>query len=255
MYVPNASKLMEYALKKVKLDIASTDSSTASFNYLQLANALMQNGFFDEAMTYINKSLDYNPENPFGYVKVFVLYAKTHDLQETKELLLPIFNKDTTRIDILVQLANVYYAMKDYEAAYLYFKKFIEMRDARQMDVFKNMDLAVAIVLFKMGFPEKSEAFVKSFKDFADHDATIYKQINLAMYYFHQNDVAQGFAHMRLFLKEDNYQYWVLLLAREPAVERVKDLPEFKEIMQKIEAKFWKKHDEIKESLEEKGLL
>ena len=74
-------------------------------------------------------------------------------------------------------------------------------------------------------------------------------------YYTYKGDVNQAMEHLRLFSKEDNYQYWVLLLETDPSVDLIKNLPEFKETMNDIETKFWNNHDRIKISLEEKGLL
>ena len=59
--IPNMDKYLEYALKGVQLNIAS-DSVSQSYTYLQLSNALVSSGFIDEALKYINMSLDYNAE-------------------------------------------------------------------------------------------------------------------------------------------------------------------------------------------------
>ena len=64
--IPNTGKYLEYALKGIQLDIAANDSITQSFTYLHLSNALVQAGFVEEALTYINKSLDYNPKNYYS---------------------------------------------------------------------------------------------------------------------------------------------------------------------------------------------
>jgi hypothetical protein len=41
----------------------------------------------------------------------------------------------------------------------------------------------------------------------------------------------------------------------DPLMDTVRDLPEFKKILSELESKFWKNHEQIKESLENKGLL
>jgi hypothetical protein len=38
-------------------------------------------------------------------------------------------------------------------------------------------------------------------------------------------------------------------------MDNIKDLPEFKRPMKAIDQKFWKYHERIKSSLEEKGLI
>lgn len=255
IHAPNTAKYLEYALMKVKVDIASTDSATASYNYLQLSNALLQTGFFDEAMKYMNKTLEYNPKNPFGYVKIFIRYAKTKDLEQTKDLLIEELNKDTTRFDVIQQIGTICYAMRDYQQAWRYYQKSVAIREAKHLDLFRHENLNIAYVLAKIGLTEKSEEYLKNFKDYADNDRSIYKQLHLTAYYAYLGDTKQAIEHMKLFSKEDNYQYWVLLFARDPAIDSIKRLPEFKNAMRSIETKFWNKNKVIGVSLKEKGLL
>ena len=66
--IPNTEKYLTYALKGIQLDIAAYDSITKSYIYLNLSNAFIQNGFVEEATTYINRSLDYNTENYYKKV-------------------------------------------------------------------------------------------------------------------------------------------------------------------------------------------
>ena len=108
-YLPNTSKYLEYALKGLKLDVVTTDSVTKSYLYLVLSNAFVQTGFVDESIEYINKSLDYDPNNYFSpYLKAYILAAKDKDLPRTAELLKKEWNKDTTRMDILQEIGKVY---------------------------------------------------------------------------------------------------------------------------------------------------
>jgi hypothetical protein len=75
------------------------------------------------------------------------------------------------------------------------------------------------------------------------------------MYYAYLKDSKKTLDHLKLFSKVDNYQYWILLLERDPLVKPFRNLPEFKTVLHTIKTKFWDKHKEIKVSLEEKGLL
>ena len=256
LYTPNSSKYLEYALLGLKLDATANDSSTTSYTYLHLSNALIQTGFVDEALTYIDKSLQYNSKNPFsGYLKAYILYAKNKDVKQTRQLLMEELKKDTTRIDVLMQVGQICYQMHDDVSAYRYFKQLIERREKYKLDLFTNENLKIGIVFAKMGHIEKSKELIASFKDYADHDPSIYKDMQLAMYYSYTRDAEKAIGHMKMFSKKDNYQYWVLLFGDDPTIEPIKDLPEFKNIMRDLETKFWANHKKIKASLEEKGLL
>jgi tetratricopeptide (TPR) repeat protein len=84
-HIPNTSRYLEYALMGVRLDVAAQDSVNVSYNYLRLGNALMMTGFIDEALTYVDKSLEYNPKNPFsGYLRAYVVFAKDRDMAKLR---------------------------------------------------------------------------------------------------------------------------------------------------------------------------
>jgi tetratricopeptide (TPR) repeat protein len=165
------------------------------------------------------------------------------------------FAKDTSRIDIVQELGRLCYSMRDYKASYVYYKKFVDMRERQHMELFKNMDLNISIVYEKMGFKEKSEELLRTYKQFADEDKSIYKPLYEAMYYARLNDKQKAIENLKLFAQRDNFQYWILLLDTEPLVDGIKNDPEYKAVMKEIESKFWARKEKIREHLEEEGLL
>lgn len=119
--IPNTAKYLEYALRGIQINIAADDSIAKSYTYLHLSNALIQAGFTEKAMTYINKSLEYKPDNEYGPVlKAFILYASNRDIDRTRQLLLNEWNQDTTRLDILQEIAKIYFYQEDYDSAFRY---------------------------------------------------------------------------------------------------------------------------------------
>jgi TolB-like protein/AraC-like DNA-binding protein len=256
IYVPNPAKYLEYALRGVELELPANDSVTLSFKYFHLSNALMQAGFVDESITYMDKSLAYNPKSYFsGYIGALFRYFKTNDLNQTKELLIKELNKDTSRVDILHEVARICYTMRDYETSFRYCKRLIELKEIQHLDIYKEGNLMIAIVLGETGHKKESEEYAKEFKDFADNDLSIYKHLYLATYYSHIGDAQKAIEHLKLFSKEENYVFWILQLKNDPVIDPIKDLPEFKKVMHNIETKFWRKNKEIRVTLEEKGLL
>ena len=256
-YVPNTQKYLEYALKGTQLDIAANDSITASYIYLHISNAFIQTGFTKEAEKNINKSLDYNPENLFSnYVKAFILFAKNNDLQKTQDLLIKEFQKDTTRLDLMQEIGKVYYYMRDYKNSYTYYNKFITIRETQKLGIYRHENSKMGYVYSKMGEKAKSEELFNSYFEYATNDTSIYKNLSLAVYYAYKNDKKSAIDHLRLFTKEDNFQYWVLLfLKSEPLIYNIKDLPEFKKLYKTLESNFWENHKILRKSLEEKDLL
>lgn len=255
IYVPNPGKYVEYALKGVKLLVPSADSATVSFKYFHLGNAMMQAGFVDEGIKYMDRSLAYNPESYFaGYVSILFHYAKHKDLKRSREEITKKLDKDTTRIDIVREVARICYTMRDYESAYRYYKKLLSLREAYHMEIYQEDFLDIGIVFSKVGQNEKAEEYIKEFKDFADQNNTIYKHAYLSMYYTYRKDYEEALEHLALFSKEDNYIYWILLIKDDPLADHVKELPAFEKVMGDIETKFWNTNKKIKAKLAEEGL-
>ena len=253
---PNTEKYLEYALKGIQLNEAANDSVMNSYIYLHLSNSLIQTGFVDEALMYADKSLEYFPGNAYtNYAKAYMLYAKNHDLDETSSLLVREWKKDTTRLDILQEVAKVYYYKRDYDSAYFYYQKFINQREAAHLNIYVHQNATIGVVFEKRGYKEEAKAFFDEYLEFVQQDESIYKNIMLSVYYAYHNDFDKSIKYLELFSEEDNYQYWLVLFSDDPMTEKIRDLPEHKRLMKKIESKFWKNHERIRASLEDKGLL
>ena len=256
-YVPNTEKYLEYALKGTRLDIASNDSITASFIYLHLSNAFIQSGFVEEAEAYVNKSLSYEPENLYSeYVKAYILYAKNQNLNQTKELLLETLSKDSTRLDVMQEVAKIHYFMQDYEGAYKYYKKFTGIKEALNLDIYPVENAKIAMVMRKMGMQAEAEKYMQQFSDYTTNDESIYRDLNMAMISAFNGDTESAIEQLRKFSEKENYHYWTLLFFEmDPVMEEIKDLPAFQEIMDDIEIEFWDRHEEIKVRLKEMNLI
>ena len=256
-YIPNTAKYLEYALKGIQLDIAANDSITKSYIYLNLSNALIQNGFTDEAKEYIDKSLSYNPDNYFGpYVKAYILYARDRDLEQTKQSLIRELHKDTTRLDILQEVAKLHYYQEDYNTAFLYYEKFVEARIKYEMDIYSHEDIKIGLVYEKMGLNEQASEFFDSYAAYCEKDESIYKSVSVAALYTHEGKMDEAIEQLKVFATKSNYQYWILLfMDTDPAFKPLKNHPEFNEIMQNIKDRFWENQAKLRKSLEEQGLI
>ncbi|MEQ9100725.1 MAG: helix-turn-helix domain-containing protein [Imperialibacter sp.] len=252
---PDTGKYLEYALMKARVDVAA-DSSTQSYNYLQISNALVQAGFVDEALFYIDKSIAYEPGNTIArMVKVFTQLAKTRSFAKAKDFLLKELENDPNNIMFLQELGNTCFVLMDYENSYRYYKKFVTLKDSLHLDLYAHANLKIGAVYEKMGFNEEAGQFISRYKQYADNDPTIYMHVNQAAYFAYLKDWPKVIEEMTLFSKQDNFYIWVLMLDMDPMFEPIKDRPEFQKAFGEVRAKFWKDHEEIKAHLEEKGLL
>jgi len=256
-YLPNTAKYLTYALKGIQLDIAANDSVTKSYIYLNLSNALIQNGFIKEANEYIDKSLDYDSNNYFApYVKAYILYARDIDIEQTKKALIKELQKDSTRLDILQEVAKLYFYQEDYDTAFLYYEKFVEARIKFDLDIYYSEDIKIGLVYEKMGLDEQAAEFFASYADYCEKDESIYKSVSIAALYTYEGKMDEAIEQLKIFTSKSDYQYWLLLFMKtDPVFKPLKSHPEFNGVMQKIEDRFWENQTKLKSSLEEKGLL
>ncbi|WP_117879580.1 helix-turn-helix domain-containing protein [Aureibaculum luteum] len=256
-YIPNTAKYLTYALKGIRLDIATNDSIIQSFTYLHLSNAFIQNGFIKEANTYIDKSLGYNPDNYYvPYIKAFILYAKNKDIEQTKASLIDVLQKDSTRLDILQEVAKLHYYQEDYDTAFLYYEKFVETRKKHGIDIYPQEDVKIALVYKKKGLDTEAAELFNSYVRYCEKDQSIYKSASMAVKYAYEGKNDKAIEQLKVFATQDNFQYWLLLFMEiDPLITPLKSHPEFDEVIKKISDGFWENHTQLKKSLEAKGLI
>ena len=256
-FIPNTGKYLEYALKGIKLDIATNDSIGKSYIYLNLSNALAQTGFTDEALNYINQCIAFYPENPYAaYLKAYIEYAKNRDIKATLRTVKQELQKDTTRLDILQEVAKLYYFQKEYDSAYYYYKQFDDLRETRGLSIYPQEDIKIGYVYKQLGFEAAAARRFASYSTYCEQDQSIYKDASLAVKFAYEGDLDLAIEHLKAFSTQDHFQYWILLfMPLEPALEPLKAHSEYKTVMQTIENRFWNNHDKLQETLEEKGLL
>lgn len=255
-FAPNTAKHLEYALRGVQLDIGANDSIAQSYIYVSMSHALVQTGFIDEALHYIDLSINYNPNNEFSYyLKALILYAKDLDVEKVKRRLLKEFRKDTTRLDILQEVAKLYYLQENYDSAYFYFQQFVAIREARAWNVYANENITIGWVYEKVGLPEEAKKFYEAFTAFCQKEQSIYRNVWLALDHVRLGEIEEAIEQLKIFADQDDFMYWFLLLGNDPILKPLQDHPEFKRVLQKIKDRFWENHRVLAESLRGQGLL
>ena len=256
-HIPNTKKYLEYALGGMELDVGSYDSITTSFMFLHIANAFIQTGFVDEAEQYINRSLSYDPDNIYSeYTRAYILYAKYGDLNQTRDLLGHAYAKDTTRLDVMQEVAKVYYFLGDFNQAYSYYKKFAVLREKWNLDIFSGENAKIAVTCDQLGLKTEADHFFTQYQDHLDRDRSIYQPMSLAAYQAYQGDIDEAIASLRRFAQADDFHYWtILFMKHDPLLKNLIDHPEFNSIYKSLEQKFWENHRSLRQSLKEKNLI
>ncbi|WP_178988708.1 helix-turn-helix domain-containing protein [Winogradskyella schleiferi] len=255
--IPDTGKYLEYALKGLQLDIEANDSISKSYMYLALSNAFVQNGFTEEAQKYIKLALDHNPQNYYvPFLNVFIQYTQHQNMEKTTEALLKEWKKDTTRLDIMQEVAKFYYFQEKYDSAFYYYNKFEKIKKKNGLNMYPQENLKIGLVYDKMGFHDKAEDYYKAYAEYCENDQSIYQPASLAIKYLHDEKPDLAIEQLKLFATKTNYQYWILLfLEEDPLMKSLKSHPDYEAVIQKINDRFWDNHNQLKTSLEDKRLI
>lgn len=255
-YLPDTEKYLEYALKGIKLNSTANDSLTTSYIYLHLSNALIQNGFIEESIYYVNRSLDYSEFNGYSsFVKTFMLYAREKDIGKLQSRLIAEWKKDSSRIDILQEIGKVSFFKRDFKAAHYYYQILLKERESKGLDVYRYENLKIGIVFEKMGEPEKADALIKDYYDYASNDESFYKDVFMYAYYAYKGNEQMAMKHLKSFTELDNYQYWFILFDDDPTSDNLSNVAEIDALWQVVIDKFWRNHEELRERLVAQGLI
>lgn len=254
--LPDTGKYLENALKGIQLDVAE-NNVTQSYIYLNLSNALAQSGFTDEALFYIDQSLEVNPENYYApYLKAFIRYAKNKDLKQTLNALKRELRKDTTRLDILQEVAKLHYFQREFDSAYHYYRPFNDIRKSKGLNIYPQEDIKIGVTYERMGFQEEADQLIASYAEYCKNDQSIYQPASMAVLYTYEGMYAEAIEEYEKFSTKNHFQYWMILfMAMDPALDSLKSYPGYDAAMQKIEDRFWENHNLLKAKLEEKGLI
>ena len=257
LYEPNTEKYLRYALRGAQLETVNYDSGSATITYLHLANALIQNGFVEEAESSILRSLEFDPDNIFSrYVHAYILLAKDNDVERSRNMIAEALALDTTRLDVVQELGKMSYFMEDYEAAYQYYHRFATAKKALGLNIFPNEDILVGYAYEQQGFDSLANIYYEAFREFAENDDSIYRSLLLASYDALKGNTEAAIANLKVFAEQKHIQFWfVRFLETDPIIKKVSDHPDYQAISDKISDNFWAEHEAMKESLREAGLL
>ncbi len=254
-YIPDTDKYLIHALAAMQLDYSKVDSNDASFSHLILANALSQGGMMEKAKEHVKRSLDYNPENVFSiYLDIYIDMAMDENIDLAIERMLAVYQRDTSRLDVVKELAKLNYANKDYKKSYKYYTKLYYLKDLYGVKLFPEEDLTFAFVAKKTGDIEKADSLFESYKAYVDKTSHPYTHFQKALIHMYEGNKKQAIESLREFSKEDNIMYWITLIDDDPMLEPISQDPQFKSIVKQIKTGFEKKKQERIQMLEEMGL-
>ncbi|MDX2432899.1 MAG: hypothetical protein QNK35_18310, partial [Bacteroides sp.] len=149
-----------------------------------------------------------------------------------------------------------YYYQRDYERSWVYYKKFLEMKEAYDLDIYRGEDIKIAVVCSELGLTEEAQDLFEKNAAYLEYDNSIYKYLGLSVYNAYQGNTDIAIEELKRFSLEENYHYWTILFLKiDPLIDGMLDNPEYMDLLEEIEVRFWERQKQVQITLAEKGLL
>jgi AraC-like DNA-binding protein/TolB-like protein/Tfp pilus assembly protein PilF len=252
-------KFLEYAVKAVNSGFIPEDNSgelRIENIYLNIGISYRHLGFFDKALEYLDMAIKTKPDflNAI-YEKSQVIQDLNRDYRQSIQLLLELAQKDSSNQSTFKFLGLAYYILRDYPNAATYYKKMIALRDKWGMRGRRDAG-RLSMVFLETGETEKVQPYINEYYEYAMTLKSDLRSYNLIGYYSLTGDTEKAIEQMRIFSTCNNLDYFqIRVLKDEPAYDNIRELPEFQELLSKMETGFNERRDSIRVLLEEKGLL
>lgn len=257
IYLPNTKRYLTHALNAIRLDNTNTDSTLTSISFLHLSNALAQTGFFDEAEVFAQKSIALDSTNLFSqYLYPYIKMAQGNDLETTVGLVKEVLKKDTTRLDIIQEVAKLYYTMDKPEEAAFYYDVFTTIKTQYGLKMFDGESIKIAYIYDHLGREEEAKEQMKIYYAYAQNDNSIYKDLMFSSYHAYMGDIDKAIEYLKKFSEQRDYFYWLVMMMKDdPIMKRLEVHPDYAPTMKKIDDQFWIDHEATRKMLEREGLL
>lgn len=255
LYLPNTEKYLIHALSALQLDLSASDSMDVSNTHLILSNAFCQSGMMDKAKKHIQISLDYDSTNAFsGYLSIYIDMVGGLPLDQAIERMHKIYELNPTRLDVVKELASMYYLNEDYENAYTYFSEFAEAKKSFGLNIFPDEDITIAIVSRAVGQDTMAQTYRNAFDTFIENNENVYKPFLQTLAFLYDGENQKAIDAYEEFSKAEDYMYWILLAKDDPLFNEIRDNARFVSIHESMQADFESRKDSRIQTLKELGL-
>ncbi|QNL20440.1 helix-turn-helix domain-containing protein [Hyphobacterium sp. CCMP332] len=255
-YIPDTEKYLVHAMAAMQLDYSKVDSNDASISHLILANALSQSGMIEKAKIEIQKSLDYDPSNIFSlYLDIYLDLFMDDSIENSINRMHSVYLLDTNRVDVIKELGKLYYATKDYDKSYFYYKKLLEKKELYGLNLFQEEDLTIALVARHVGDTQMAKERHDLYSKYVNENENTYTNLQKALLYMYEGKENEALNAFDKFSKENNILYFVVKwIDQDELFEPIANNPRFKASMKKMRMNFEKTKARRIQMLKEKGL-
>ncbi len=256
-YMPDKKKYLEYALKGIRIDMAGQDSSVLTYSYLNLSNALIQNGFIKSAEEFAAQSIALDDSNLFAkYLYAYILFAQDNNYRAAERRMLAALAQDTMRIDIVQEIAKLNYNERNFEQAAFYYDRMYEIKALLSVDLYDSEAVKAAFAYEQVGRLDDAEKRYNQYEAYLKRDTSDFKYLSSAAINAARGDIEKGMKNFKVFAELEGIPFWFILFVEDdPILAKMSTHPNYDKTIQRMKDIFWNEHEEVKKVLTEAEVL
>jgi TolB-like protein/tetratricopeptide (TPR) repeat protein len=229
----------------------------------RLSEAYDRSGFIEEAKNYNAEALKLNGDSIEYLLSSGRIEWHQGNFKKATEFLGKGYLINSNRSEILNNLAYSYLFAGQYKESLNYYIKYLErLTTLGQFDL-HNMH-RIGYAYWENGYKKEAEYYfdkqieysynlIKSDRPFAQLFYTYY---DLAGVYAFRGDRDKAYENLRIFNRREIIPLWMpTLIKTDPLFDKIRNEPEFQQIVRDVESKYQAEHERVRKWLTEQGKL
>ena len=171
-----------------------------------------------------------------------------------------VYFMDTTRNNVLLDLAHAYGDAGKFEESLKYLKKYFKRMEARGSFQVNNMQ-RLGYAYWMNGYKTEANFYFDKMIEYYNNLTDIGREMfsiyyDLAGVYAFRGEKERAYENLRKFNEKERIPlWWSQLIKNDPLFNSIRDEPEFQQIVRDVEAKYEAEHERVKQWLVENDML
>jgi AraC-like DNA-binding protein/TolB-like protein len=253
-------KVLETAFNPVNSDLwlkSISGNLISKRTYWIIGMSYQHLGFFDRALKCMDTLLVIDPDFVQAINLKSRIFSNLRDYKQSVMILSESIEKGKANVATHSQLGRAYYMLRDFSSSAKHYKKLLEQRKGHNLSEYLIAHDAwhIALVLLNTGETEKAQKLITEQFEHPYFQDPRLRSYSLMGYYALQGDTANAMEQLRIFYRFKEHMGMIRLFKDAPVYDILQNIPEYKQLVSEMEARYWENHEQAKKSLEAKGLL
>jgi TolB-like protein len=250
------------AIKNYQKAAALNHASELPSILRKIAGGYSNSGFTDKAKNFCLEAFRQDGDSVEYLRQLGVIEGYLGNSKKSLDFLERSFKIDTTNLETLYYLAQIYIDDGQFEMSLKYLKDFIVRRKALDLAYAGSINHRLAFSYWKNGYKKEAgyyfdlqldecNSLIKSGRPWSQLYYTYY---DIAGVYAFRGEKGKAYENLRIFIRKERMPLWISQLIKvDPLFDSIRNEPEFQQILKDVEAKYQAEHERVRKWLEEQG--